>query len=267
VILFYDARPDFVTYLSLANESLERLDVELLFLSGAAGAPHAMAVEIGPRSSRTLDVGALVGQGLPEEPGIALATAVDAEGRAMVSRALAGSFTVANRVLGSAWGAPGAGRLAVQPGSEALRPPLGSPIDGEAAVLERLAPAGFDLAVYFDPAALAAPTEGGNQLVFVSFDDPDGSGDPEPAATRWRVRATRNDGVELGGALHVAAGVEVTDLAAVVGPAANGAAGRLRLMVEGAGADNRLVFFAQALGSFSAGYLLPTIGAAEGGDG
>jgi hypothetical protein len=137
-------------------------------------------------------------------------------------------------------------------------PQSGTLIDGSNVVLEQLRPAAVELAIYHDPASLDAAADGGNQLIFVSFDDVAGRAPKVAgAAMRWVAVVSRADGTPVDAPAFDTSGVEVSHLAAVVGPDVNGAAGRLELVARTPSASNRLVFFAQSLGTFATGYLLP----------
>lgn len=257
VLYYLDARPGFTTFLSVANVGGDALDVRVDFHASDLSPSHELLLALPAGGSRTIDVGELRDEGLVAGPGLAIASAVDAAGEPLVTRALAGNFTVANLALGSAWGAPGVARSArLAAGGET--PARGTHIDGDAVVLEQIRPDAVELAVYHDPATLEDASEGGNQLIFVSFDDASGRApDVAGAAMRWVVSATRSDGGEIDAAALDTSGVEASHLAAIVGPEVLGAAGHLELVARTPSAGNRLVFFAQSLGTFATGYLLP----------
>jgi hypothetical protein len=190
--------------------------------------------------------------------GIALVTAIDVEGF-FASRALAGSFTVANLGTLSAWGAPAAARTAVVAEGTGFVPAApGTQIDGTSVVLDQISPRILDLSVYYDPDTLEPVASGGNQLVFVSFDDvagaPPGIASGEVA---WGLAGTRNDGETTTAGTYTTRGVEVSDLSAVAGVDLGGSAGRLRFSLRPPSAANRIVFFAESLGTFATGYALP----------
>lgn len=114
--------------------------------------------------------------------------------------------------------------------------------------------------VFYDPATLLAPELGGNQLLFLSFNDlPGESFAAAAAATRWDVDARRNDGQQLAASELDASGVVTTHLTALLGEAASGQAGSVLLSAAPSGAYNRLVFFTESLGTFATGYLLPSV--------
>lgn len=259
VLFYFDARPGFTSFLSLANAGAAPLDVRIDVYGEDLARSEAIELSLPAGGSRTVDVGELRDSGLVSGPGLAVAYAVDASGLPIVSRALAGNFTVANLATESAWGAPGAARSArLARGGESPSP--GTVIDGAALLLDQIRPDAVELAVYHDPDTLESASAGGNQLVFVSFDDVAGRA-PEVrgAAMRWVATATHNDGDALAAAAFDTSGVTVSHLEAVVGRGVRGAAGHLELTARTPWAGNRLVFFAQSLGTFATGYLLPPV--------
>src|SRR5205085_3148104 len=68
----------------------------------------------GTGGTLTIDVGGLAAGGLPAQAGVAFVTAVDTAGAPLVTRALTGSFTIANLQTGAAWGSVAAARSAVK---------------------------------------------------------------------------------------------------------------------------------------------------------
>jgi hypothetical protein len=253
LLLHYDARDGYTTFLNVANQGDEELSIRIALYGPALAVPLTVERTLPAGSTRTIDVGGLRGEGLPADPGIALVTAT-LTGEAVTSRALAGSFTVANLATRSAWGAPAAARSARTSAGSA--PALGTIIDGSAVALQAFAPPRADLAVFYDPLTLAPADLGGNQVVLISFDD-DGVS-PVSGTTTWRVATTRNDGTTVSELDHALAGVAVRDLAALAGEGVNGAAGRMLLEPRPGSARNRLAYFVESLGTFATGYLLPS---------
>lgn len=262
LVFFYDARDGFTTFLNLHNTSDAEVVVSVLAYSPDFEAPFEDTLTLAAGTTRTLDVAELRDRGLPAQHGVAFATVVDPAGRPIVSRALAGNFTVANLQTGSAWGAPAAGRTAIElTASGVVTPEAGAPIDGESVLLRAIRPERVSLATYYDPATLQDPALGGNQLVFVSFNDVPGElFAAEAATTHWRLTARRNDGGALPNESYTADGVDVTHLEAVLGEGTSGQAGSVLFAADPSGAYNRLVFFTESLGTFSTGYLLPPVG-------
>jgi len=278
VVSYYDAREGFTTFLSLRNATdFGTFDVQVVFYSGGFSVPFTRTVTLDPGQLRVLDIGALREEGLPAQPGVALAFAVNDEGSPIVTRSLTGNFTVANLATGSAWGGPGAARFAVVPllpeapvalGDRPsgvlmpyLFPIIGSVVDGIEVVYQPIQPTALDLAAYFDPDDLAPVAQSGNQVIFLSFADQPGLPySVVPASTVWGVYAARNDGTQITATSYGASGVEVADLASVAGPEVDGASGSIRFSaIETEQPITRLIFFAEALGTFGTGYLLPTV--------
>jgi hypothetical protein len=147
VIFFYDARADFTTFLSLRNTSSDDLAVSVLFYGPTVSTPFSKAVTLAGRALTILDVGALRDAGLPAQPGVAIATAVNLAGQPIVTRALTGNSTVANLRTGSAFGAAGAARSAFRNGGNPTD--IGDVIDGsDNARLQCIRPRSAVLAAY-----------------------------------------------------------------------------------------------------------------------
>lgn len=140
-------------------------------------------------------------------------------------------------------------------------PPNGRVIDGRSVVLEQIAPHALDLALDYDPDTLDPAAAGGPQLIFVSFADAvDATGSAVAASVAWDVSVARSDGAIVARNRHETSGVEPSDLLAIDGAAIAGASGGTRFDAA-AGSGNRLIFFAESLGTFATGYLLPAIDA------
>jgi hypothetical protein len=278
VIFYYDVRDGFTTFLNLRNQSASALNVSILFYSGTEfGAPftHTLTLPFGAGTNGSpgngglviIDAGALRASGLPAAAGIAIATAVNELGEAIVTRGLSGNFTVANVATNSAWGSPAAARSAIFPPPASTdecapnppAPTLGSVVDGSTILFTPVQPATADLAAYYDPNTLAPASIGGNQLIFVTFVDvPGRTYAAASAETRWDLTTVRSNG-DLQPPMHVnTSGVEVSDLVAVAGFTVPGSSGSILFSGEPRSAPlTRLVFFSESLGTFSTGYLLP----------
>lgn len=285
LIAYYDARESFGTFVNLRNEGQIALNVRVDFYGPGFASPFTINFagtdQLASGATRTIDVGGLKAQGLPAQFGVAIATAVNASGEPIVSRALSGNFTVANLLTNSAWGAPSAARIALEslitkldedvdvgapsggpvtPISEAGFPPdPGTVIDGDFVRFQTIAPVTSDLSVYYDPETLQPASEGGNQIIFISFDDDAGTPYAASAAsTTWTAAISSNTGSTIGTGLVTASGVIVTNLEAVGGAGVNGQAGSMLFSANQNAAQNRLVYFNESLSTFSTGYLLPT---------
>ncbi len=260
VIYYYDARPEFTTFISLRNASNEAITATVLFYGPTFSTPFSKAFTLGAGSVTVIDVGGLRGSGLPAQPGAAFATAVNISGQPIASfGALSGNFTVANLLTGSAWGAPGAARFAVDEDKQLV--PKGTVVDGGNATFVPIRPDHLLLASYYDPATLAPVASSGNQLIFLSFEDNyDASYSAAIGSTTWNIRTTRGNGAGVSDTTFTANGVTVTDLASVAGPGVNGAAGSMEFFGPVAPPLlSRMVYFAEALGTFGTGYLLPSL--------
>ncbi len=275
VIFFYDVRDGFTTFLNLRNGAASALNVSLLFYDENFDPPFTQSLTIpfasgksgapGTGGTVVIDVGALRASGLPAGAGVAIATTVDDSGQAIVTRGLSGNFTIANTATGSAWGSPGAARSAVHPPTGTTcedKPPtttLGTVIDGHDPVLTPLQPTSADLANYYNPDNLAPASMGGNQLIFISFVDVPGTTFSAAASpTTWTATAIRNTGEQFAVATVDVSGVQISDLASVLGPTVGGSAGGITFSTPARSAPlTHLIFFSESLGTFGTGYLLP----------
>src|SRR6185295_10994674 len=188
------------------------------------------------------------------QAGLAIVTAVDKSGAPIVTRILTGSYTVANLQTGSAWGSVAAARTAVKveatnpnrPATDRVEAPdRGTIIDGVKILLPPIQPTAADLAVYYDPDSLAPAALGGNQLIFVTFEDVVGV--PYTAklgTTTWTATAVRANGTDLKEVAMDTEGVAITDLVSLLGSDARGARGSIIFTAEQDPARlTRLVFF------------------------
>ena len=114
--------------------------------------------------------------------------------------------------------------------------------------------------MYYDPDSLAPAAAGGNQVIFVTFEDTVGT--PYVAKrgeTEWTLQAIRDTGIPIEADPVETSGVEVTDLVSLLGNDARGQRGSIIFEAEPSPARlTRLVFFTQSLGTFGTGFLLPT---------
>ncbi len=273
VIFYYDARPEFTTFVNLHNDSGSDLTVQILFYGPGFSEPFVHTITLAGGGTSIIDIADLKSTvpALPAQFGVAIATAINGAGKTIVSRALSGSFTVANLQVQSAWGAFGAARAAIfslsgpllsAPGAEAISasPDLGAVIDGTTVLLEPIQPLNAHLAVYYNPETLPAASLGGNQLIFISFVDVAGDTySAESSSTNWSVDAKRSNGSAIGSTGSFAVnGVAVSDIVSVVGAGANGSSGSISFNATTSGlALNRFIFFTETLGTFATGYLLP----------
>jgi hypothetical protein len=263
LVFFYDARGDFTTFLTIRNLSPNELVVSVLFFGPAFSTPFSKAVTLAGGALTIIDTGALRGNGLPAQAGLAFATAVDGAGRPITSGALTGNFTVANLSTGAAFGAPGAARTTLTDAGDV--PPTGAVIDGDHAVLKIIRPDSALLAAYYDPALLAPVANAGNQLVFLNFEDRyDPTWTATIGSTTWNVTTTRSNGAGVDATTFTANGVTVSDIASVAGGGVNGSAGSMEFRAPSSNVDlSRMIYFTEALGTFGTGYLLPPLPPSE----
>lgn len=258
VVFFFDARQNYTTFLTLRSIASTTLTVRVLFYSGNFGSPFTQSVVLAPGTLRVLDVGNLRQSGLASAAGVAIATAVDGSNQSVVTRALAGNFTVANVLTSSGWGAAGAARSAEQKNSD-VPPTVGTVINGTSVFLPPIAPHAADLAAYYDPNQLDPAAIGGNELLFLSFKDVAGAVySASPDSTSWTVQARRNDNSVIADTTFNATGVVVSDLETVAGSGVNGATGWIRFTAPTITTPpTRLIYFTETLGTYGTGYLLP----------
>jgi len=268
LIFYYDARASFTTFLNLHNAGGGDVDVEVLFYGPTFSSPLRRTITIAGGGTQIIDVSDLktAEPALPEQFGVAIATAIDNHGHPIVTRALSGNFTVASLLVQSAWGAPAAARSAftsvvalTNPLSDGP-PELGTRIDGTTVQLPPIQPTSAHLAVYYNPDTLEPPSLGGNQLIFIAFEDvPGDTYSAQVSLTSWSVDAAHANGSSVGPTSpFLASGVVVTDLATVAGTGVNGSSGSMSFTaLASASPLNRFIFFTETLGTFATGYLLP----------
>jgi hypothetical protein len=258
LIFYYDARAGFTSFLTVRKVLPGETNVSIVFYGPTFSTPFTRTISIGEGNVRVIDVGALREDGLPSQQGIAFAHVVDG-GEPVTSFALTGNFTVANLATGSAWGGPALAREARNTADDSF-PSLGTEIDGSTVAFQTIQPQGLELAGYYNPETLAPVESRGNQVIFVSFEDvPGETFGATVGSTMWNVFATRSDGDVVADSEFTANGVTETDLVSLLGDDANGSAGGVRFTTFGfTPGTSRLIFFAEALGTFGTGYLLPT---------
>lgn len=255
-IFYYDARSDFTTFLQVRNGGVTDLKVRVLFYGPTLSQPLATESTIPAGGSRLIDVGGL--DGLAEQNGVAFATAVNDAGEAVVSNAISGGFTVANLLTGSAWGSWAPARSARNDDSGSF-PPLGTVINGTTVRFTPIQPIRLDLPGYYNPTTLAPVSQNGNQIIFVNFVDTAGANfGADVGSTTWNVNAVRSNGSAVGPTTFTAGGVTVSDLVSVGGQGVNGSSGAIEFRADSTVEPlSRLIFFAESLGTFGTGYLLP----------
>lgn len=259
LLYFWDGRDGFTTFMAVRNLGDDTLTMELQLYGPDLDEPFTEIAAIPPHGAEIFDVQELAGRGLETEYGLAVAHAVGPSNEPLVSRALVGSFTVANLATASAWGATATARIAVHlDGGETVLPPRGDVIDGESVLLRAIRPESVVLPLYFDPDSLDPAELDGNQMVFLSFNDEPGVPyRPSPRATTWDIYAHKADGTALSPPPWTSEGVAITDVVTLLGEEARGSSGSATLRASTGGAYNRIIFFTQSLANFGTGVVLP----------
>ena len=250
LVYYYDTRAGFTTFLAVRNVAPGPLTVKVEFYGpGLDTLPFELNVTVQAGGVRIIDAGASVGGGLEAQAGVAFATVVNDAGLPVVSGGLSGNFTVANLATGSAFGAPAAARSARN--SDGSLPALADVIDYQNVSLQPIQPVALELAAYYNPNDLAPESAGGNQLIFVNFEDRIGpSTGVQVGATTWIVFAARNDGSVVADTSFTATGVVVSNLTGVLGAGAAGSSGNIRFTAFSAAPRvTRMIFFAETEGS------------------
>ncbi len=259
LLYFWDGRDGFTTFLAVRNLGADDLTIEMQLYGPDLGEPFADVVSVPAHGAEIFDIQELRDRGLDTDFGLAVAHAIGPSGEPVVSRALAGSLTVANLSTSSAWGTTATARIAVAlDGGETQLPPAGDVIDGESVLLRAVRPEGVVLPLYFDPDSLDPAELDGNQIVFLSFNDEPGI--PFRASARgttWAIEAHTSDGTALSPADWTSEGVAVSDIVSVLGEESRGSSGSATLRAVAGGAYNRILFFTQSLANFGTGFLLP----------
>jgi hypothetical protein len=260
LIFYFDTRPGFTTFANVYNTAIIPVFLRVDFWGQNFDVKTTDLLTLAAGEQRVIDVGNELKASVnpAQHQGIAVATLVDESGNAIEFPALTGNFTVANLATGSAWGAPAAARSArnAADGSAAER---FSVVDGTNVVYQPIRPDRVVLAAFYDPRSLAPASAHGSQVIFVNFANNGSAGAVTTATTEWVVNGTRGDQTLLFDTVSVR-GVADIDLVALLGDDANGGAGAIIFGTDkGNDGDSRLIFFAEALGTFGTGYLLPLL--------
>jgi hypothetical protein len=258
LIFYFDTREGFTTFANVSNTAIVPIFVKVDFWTRNFDAKTTQLLTLTPNEQHVIDVGnELKASQSRAQQGIAVATIVDESGNALEFPALSGNFTVANLATGSAWGAAAAARSArnASDGSAAERFSI---VDGTNVVYQTIAPQSYILAAFYDPRSLAPASAHGSQVIFVNFANNGSGGAVTTATTKWVIAANRSE-LSIFFDFVTVSGVSDIDLVALLGDDANGSAGGIIFRTDDADAgDSRLIFFAEALGTFGTGYLLPT---------
>lgn len=260
LIFYYDTRPGFTTFVNLRNVGPIPLRVKLDFWNSAIETRFTRPFDLPVDGGLVIDVGALVAQGLGAQRGVAFASIIDGVGNPIhVRRALMGNFTVANLATGSGWGAPAMARSA-RAAVDDSEPVDGTVVDGTTIAYQTIQPSLALLGTYYDPQDLAPVEDRGNQLIFITFEDPKTVGaEVEFGVVVWSVLASQGEaGSPVANLIFSTGGVDERDLVGFFGSGVNGASGgALFTSTDPQAGVSRMIFFVQALGTFGTGYLLP----------
>lgn len=262
LFFFYDARDDRAPFLTVANPSDEIVLVEVVFYGSSLQEldredrriPPAGNVVIDPKSDEHAEVRG--------EAGIAVVTPLSGATarRAIVPSApLAGSYSLADTTLRSAFGGTAFARRAVDSSGNPAEP--GTLVDGTSARYQRFAPTALLVPTYFNPQNLGDGGQEGNRLVLVAFEDDYGP----PFAVRARdlpveLVLCRGDGQEVARAARDFDGILSTSLGQIAGEAPLDSSGKV--FVSGLEPDDQISFFgifSQGLDVFAMGHALPDL--------
>lgn len=265
LIFYYDTREGFTTFANISQLEIDDrgpVTVQIDFWGPTFETKISQTITLGVREQRVIDVGALKAtNGLGAQQGIAIASVINEFSNPIALPVLTGSFTVANLATGSAWGAPAAARSA-RVAADGSAVSFDMVVDGTSIVYQSIQAPRLILANYYDPQTLAPASANGRQVIFINFKNAAGSGGSPitSASTAWGVRAVRADGQLISDTVITVSGVTEFDLVSLIGDGANGAAGGVSFFtLDQDLGESRLVFFAQSLGTFGTGYLLPLL--------
>lgn len=260
LIYYYDTRAGFTTFVNITHFGLSPITVEIDYWGPTFQTKVPQSFTLEPGVARVIDVGALMATNdLGAQQGIAIASVVNVPGTPIEVPILTGNFTVANLATGSAWGAPAAARSA-RKAADGSFVPSGTIVDGKDVVYQSIQSQFLILASFYDPQTLAPVSAHGSQMIFINFKDAKGLGTPLTAGTTsWEVNAARA-GQSTADTVTTVVGVAELDLVSLIGDDANGGTGTVFFRTTDPDIDDtRLIFFAQSLGTFGTGYLLPPV--------
>lgn len=256
LLFVYDARTARTPFLLIANPSDEPVTIDLsLYPATLTSRLAATTIELPAAGHVIVDPTSVGGGVAVGNAGVAVVTPVAGTGSrtpVVPPVPLAGSFTLANTSLSSAFGENAFGRLAVNTGGSRAAP--GSSVDGSAVRYQRFAPNVLLIPVYFAPASLGPVESDGNRVLLAAFTDRYEDGFALAPATA-ALEATFFDaaGVRIAERSLSASGVLLSDLQSVAGDALLPGSGKVFFAVDAPGAS---VFgvFSQSLGTFASGH-------------
>lgn len=258
LIYYYDAREGFTTFANITQFAVAPITVQMDFWGPTFQTKITQTFTLGSNEQRVIDIGALkTTNGLGAQQGIAVASVINEFANAIDVPVLTGNFTVANLATGSAWGAPAAARSARNEADGSL-PPIGAVIDGTNVVYQSIQSQFLVLSTFYNPETLSPVSARGNQVIFINFKNAAGAGAPvTSASTTWEAGGARGNGQAVDRTVTVS-GVTEFDLVSLLGEGINGSSGSIFFRTDDVDVgESRLIYFAQALGTFGTGYLLP----------
>ena len=263
LIFVYDARPDRITFLSVANVSDETINLNVtMYGEGLTRQLVGQTITLTSAANAVIDPTSFGGGGAADTAGLAIFTpVVSAQDPTPVvpPEPIVGGFTFANLSLSSGFGQNPFARSAVRSGSLA-RPAPGTEIDGSSVVYQRFDPGILNIPVYFDPATLSPPENDGNRVLIAAFADEYGGGfGVAPVRTEAAVSFFDGAGQLIAENSVWVEGVFFSDLQTMAGNAAiDGGSGKVFFEI-GAKGGNIFGLFSQSIGTYAAGQRMPSV--------
>jgi len=264
ILFVYDARPNRTSFLLVSNPGDDPVTVEVaLYPASLDGKLASTTLELASAGHSVIDPASIAAGAAAGSAGLAVVTPIRSAGDptpVVPSAPLAGSFTLANTALQSAFGENGFGRLAV--GNGGSRAAAGTAVDGSTVRYQRIAPAVLAIPVYFAPASLGPAANDGNRVVLASFSDRyDGGFSIAPATAARDASFFGGNGVRSAERALSVSGVLLSDLQSVAGPeAVLPGSGKVFFAVSAPNA-NVLGVFSQSLGTFASGHRMSAVAA------
>jgi hypothetical protein len=259
LLFFFDSRSPRVSFVSVSNPANEPVTIEILIPS--AGLRES--IQLDARGNQVIDPTALA----PEQRGLLVLTPiVDSEDHTPVvpPQPILGSYTIANLLLGAAFGGNALGRRAVEGGSLATP---GSIVDGSTVRYQVVNPEALAVPVYFDPQTVGPPEQDGNRLRLAAFRDEYDGGEYDLAPLLGSVEAQffDNGGTEVADrTAPLANGLLDIDLEALAGTELTSSGKVFLTFLPDGTTGNFIGLFSQALGTFGAGGVLPEVELSSG---
>ena len=260
LLFLYDARPDRVTYLSVANPADEAIALDVALYSVDLQSVLArQTIVLDSAANQLVDPTIFAGGGANGAAGLAVMTPVaNPENPTPVVPPvpIVGGFTLANVQLKSGFGQNPLARMAVDGAGEPAVP--GRFVDGVNASYERFVPGVLMIPVYFDPTQLSPPENDGNRVLLAAFeDDYDGGFSLAPLQTEAQVSFFDGEGRRIVVSSVALEGVELTNLQAL-GTSSLEGSGKVFFEVDAKG-GNVFGLFSQSIETFAAGQRMPAV--------